>query len=159
MPFSFLVWLWLAFMVWLKLKSPSYSGVMLGKKSPKALSWADMICDMCSLYPEPFPLHPCLLLPSPLYSFALLTPAYPETLAGALLPPGKFSPEISRFLSTCWHSAKWPPFSTPLTPCTAYVCAHLFGLCLFPQQSVNSGGGEHKPHFWISLGPRTASFT
>lgn len=46
---------------------------------------------MCSLCLEHFPLHPCLLLPSPLNSFALLTPAYPETLAGALLSPGKLS--------------------------------------------------------------------
>ena len=33
----------------------------------------------------------CRLLPPPLNSLALLTPAYPETLAGALLSPGKLS--------------------------------------------------------------------
>ena len=138
MPSYFLAWLWLVFMVWFKLKSPSYSLVMLGKNHPKYLPEQTWSLHMCSLCLEHSPFHPCLLLPSPLNSFALLTPAYPETLAGALLSRESYlTLEISRFLSTC---AMWAPCRIPLTLCTSYICVHLFGLSLFPQQSVNSGG-------------------
>lgn len=66
----------------------------------------------------------CRLLPSPLNSFALLTPAYPKTLAGALLSPGKLSdpgnkqiPVYMRYVTSLQNTS---PCLLPL-----YVCSHL----------------------------------